>query len=178
MEKSCFNGAGPVAAASGKAANGAASNAWRSCCNPERELTFTVLLLLYHFSLKINSSRGEAKKTDCTSVTICAFLHFSSCFSKLFQPPPNGRQWITWMNVYAAARHCTRLRKEKANHLFVSNAKPMIKSLVSSSARSVRMLATNSAVAAAKSADVKFFQSGHARTILLDRPSALNAINM
>jgi len=83
-----------------------------------------------------------------------------------------------WVNVDAAARHCTRLRKEKANHLFVSNAKPMIKSLVSSSARSVRMLATNSAVASAKSADVKFFQSGHARTILLDRPSALNAINM
>jgi hypothetical protein len=60
----------------------------KRCCQQrveelQREFT-SVLLLLYHFSLKINSSRGEAKKTDCTSVTICGFLHLSSYFSKLF----------------------------------------------------------------------------------------------
>ena len=86
---------------------------------------------------------------------------------------------ITLMLDYAARRrHCTRLHKERANEWFVSDAKPMIKSLVSSATRSARVLATTSAVAPAKSADVKFFQSGHARTILLDRPLALNAINM
>jgi hypothetical protein len=51
--------------------------------------------------------------------------------------------------------------------------------LLSNSRRSVRMFATiSAAVAPPKFADVKFSQSGHAMTILLDRPSALNAINM
>jgi len=56
----------------------------------------------------------------------------------------------------------------------------MISALFSNTQRrSARMFATiASAVTPSKSADVKFSQSGHARTILLDRPSALNAINL
>jgi hypothetical protein len=82
-----------------------------------------------------------------------------------------------------AARRYTAVHDHIKEHgpmdTFVIDAKPMIKSLFLSSGLSARMLATiSAAVAPAKSADVKFFQSGHARTILLDRPSALNAINM
>lgn len=55
----------------------------------------------------------------------------------------------------------------------------MISSLLSSTQRrSARMFATiSAAVSRDKSADVKFSLSGHATTILLDRPAALNAIN-
>jgi hypothetical protein len=56
----------------------------------------------------------------------------------------------------------------------------MISAFLSSTQKlSQRMFATlSAAVSPAKSIDVKFLQSGHAITIMLDRPSALNAINM
>jgi len=82
MVKSCFNGAGPVAAASRQGS--------KRCCQQRVEELLVANLHIYgvtvvvSFQFENSFLEGEAKKTDCTSVTICGFLHLSSCFSKLF----------------------------------------------------------------------------------------------